>query len=110
MRFSTAIPFIAIAASGVSAFQAPANRVVNTLNNRVPSSNSALMAATMDGTSLDVVNGVGVGKRKKTKKVSCFHPLWSESWNTVEHNSHWLYGRFYLTISPQTTNKRNVSN
>lgn len=72
MKLSAALPLLAITA--VAAFQ-PASRaplaVTNKINSRsVAGSTSALFSATMDETSLEVVNGANGIKRKKTKKVS----------------------------------------
>jgi len=70
MKLSLAILALATITGGSSAFQAPSliGRTA-TLNNRMvagkSSSNSELMAATLDGAT--VVNGQ---KRKKTKQVS----------------------------------------
>ena len=73
MKLSLAILALATITGGSSAFQAapsPIGRTA-TLNNRMTigksSSNSELMAATLDGAT--VVNGQ---KRKKTKQVSLY--------------------------------------
>ena len=75
MKFSTALVAIAAVAGGASAFQSPALSAGRTLNNRAAlgHSASALMAATMDGTSVAAINGQANGKRKKTKQVSRYH-------------------------------------
>ena len=70
MKLSLALLALGAIAGGSSAFQAPSVLSAGkTLNNRmVVGGNSALMAATMDGT--DVVNVVNGQKRKNTKQVS----------------------------------------
>ena len=70
MKLSLALLALGAIAGGSSAFQAPSVLSAGkTFNNRmVVGGNSALMAATMDGT--DVVNVVNGQKRKKTKQVS----------------------------------------
>ena len=73
MKFSTALVTLAAIAGGSSAFQAPALTAGKTLNNRIVGGGSALMAATMDGTSSSVAAAVNTGaRRKKTKQVSLF--------------------------------------
>lgn len=74
MKFSTALVAVAAIAGGSSAFQSPAVTTGRTLNNKIMAGNTALMAATMDGTDVAAaVNGQMVnGKRKKTKQVSFF--------------------------------------
>ena len=75
MRFSNALPLLAL--SGVAAFQTRTRTplAVSNLNGRdVVSSSSALMSSTME--NLDLINGVNGIKRKKTKKVSFSLYMW----------------------------------
>ena len=78
MKLSLALLALGAIAGGSSAFQAPSVLSAGkTFNNRIAvGGNTALMAATMDGT--DVVNVVNGQKRKKTKQVSKSVYSWGE--------------------------------